>query len=476
MSCSPPAPPRRALTIGAAPGRARRGGAGAGSTSRRWRPARVARVDLPGRREPAARGRARVCSRPARTCSRTTRGPVAFAVDCRFARRRDRRDGHPRRRRAPGVVLRRVGAARLLRGDLRRRAGGAPARAPQRRPGSTSWRAPSRCRRPAAAAADACGVGDAPDRAARRARPTRRGRGRRDRRATARAALQRPGDPGVLATARTLFPSAGPRGAARARQPPPAALRRAGGPGGHGDRGRPGGRRRRSASARRRPSRDRGRAPRERPRPSAPSVVAATTGAPVARRRACCTSPPTSRRACGSRSRTDPRFRRAAPRRRRARPDRFDAAHRARRAGCEPGRPRLLARAAAPHAAVETVGPGAQLPRPAPRPGAASARGSRSARARRSSARSSSASPDARPDVVRLAGRPQLPRHASARWRRRPAATPASGATSSPTRGSSAAPRARRRSRSSATTTTTACRTRTRRTSLPVGRSRRGRR
>ena len=331
------------------------------------------------------------CSRPARTCSRTTRGRSRSPSTAGFATPRSpptiTAPGS-----APGVVLRRRSTDALLRGGLRHRPGGAPASCGGTERSSTSWRA---CPAPAVQAPFRLTL------AATGARPTLLQAAIVDSAgasvsATARddlaAALQRRGDPGVLATAETLFPSEREPGAAGARQPAPAALGGPGGPGVHGD--AHGSRRSstRSAGARRRRfSEIVGHAARAPPAPAPPTVVAATTGPPGARRRR---APRRVGRAGARRDRALV-LARASARAADVRVGRtgdFDAATRP-CAGCKPGRPRLLARAAA--AGGRTLDRArAQLPR------AARARGSRRAGpdrgrppAARSSARSSTTSP-----------------------------------------------------------------------------------
>ena len=175
--------------------------------------------------------------------------------------------------------------------------------------------------------------------------------------------------------------------------------------------GRRAGPRRRSASARRPSfSRDRRCAPPGAPRPT--RAVGRRRDHRRAGRAAarCCASRPTCPRASRSRSPPTPRFRRSR-RVRAGRTDDFDARDRATLRGLAAGRARLLARRGCAAAAATTVGPARSFRVLPARRAAARRRRSRSAPAPRSSARSSTTSPTPRPDVVRLAGRPELPGH-----------------------------------------------------------------
>ena len=351
--------------------------------------------------------------------------PVAFARRPALPRRRDRRGRRRRGRGRPGVVLRRDRPARLLRRDLRRRAGRAPHRAALARRRRPSWRGP-RCRdrpRPAAPDVQAAERAHAPRRDGRRRR-------RREVQPTRRRRSSAPGDPGVLATARTLFPSEGP-----------AVLPALGnlhllpygvqeGQAVIGDGGRGAAARRRSASARPRRSRE----------IVVPRAGPAGADAAVGRRRDHRTpragallrvAADVPAHASRSSSRATRGFRAQPPRPRR--PDR--RLRRGHRRGRGPAaRPaRLLARPAAARRARDGR-PGPQLPRPPARGQRRAARRSRSARAPRSSARSSTSSPPG----ARTSSSGRATSTTPTRWARSPRpcrATPASGATSSPTRG-----------------------------------------
>ena len=353
--------------------------------------------------------------------------PVAFAVDQRF------RDGRsPRRSRRPGAGAGRRPAARaparLLRRDPRRRAGRARDRAPLAGRRGGARRAPVGARG-RAAAADVRRRGRAADRP--------RGDARRPAGAPTRvlahdssAPLQRAGDPGVLATARTLFPSEGPavlpalgnlhllpygvqEGAVVTGSPAgEAVLERI---------------RERSTAAFARIVVGSG----ERAKVTAPSVVAATTGAPAPRGallRVATDVPARVEIEIATNARVPPQppgERRAHRRLRRRDRDHRRAARRA---------PRLLAGAPAARRRARRSGRPAASAR-SRAPGSARARDDRrSARAPPSSGRRSTSSSRAA-RRLRLAGRPQLPGHDGPAGPDGPRATPASGATSSPTRG-----------------------------------------